>query len=173
MLKKLIVTTAVAVAIAGNASAQQTAQNPQRADSLYVATYDFEQKDYYKCIDSIVANTPREYINCLTAEVKRQDTAMRQFIAQLLTLDTYKKWNNGNDMFRGNMKDMLDQYMAYRERLCSMYGLAYKDLLNDPEHGRRKCMMEVNDQMLRKLQEIYGTSISDFSSEEDFEPGTI
>lgn len=173
MLKKLLATVAIVTIFTGAANAQTHEHDQKQGETLYIASYDFEQKDYNKCLEAIVANTPGEYIACLNAEIKRQNSAIAYFYTELLKLQTYKKWNNGNDMFRGNMKDMNDQYVAYRERLCSMYGLAYEELLNTPEHGRKKCTMEVNDMYLRRLQEIYGTSISDFSGFDDFEPGTI
>lgn len=173
MLKKLLATVAVAAAFAGSAQAQTQDGHKKPGESLYIANYDFEQKEYNKCLEGIVANTPGEYIACLNAEIKRQNSAIAYNYTQLLKLPEYQKWNNGNDMFRGNMKDMNDQYIAYRERICSMYGLAYENLLNTPEHGRKKCTMEINDMYLRRLQEIYGTSISDFSGFDDFEPGTI
>lgn len=173
MLKKLLATVAIVTAFSGNVCAQLHNPTPYNGEHLYIANYDFEQKDYNKCLEGIVANTPGEYIACLNAEIKRQNGAITYFYNELLKLPEYKKWNNGNDMFRGNMKDMNDQYIAYRERMCSMYGLAYEDRLNTPEHGRKKCTMEINDMYLRRLQEIYGTSISDFSGYDDFEPGTI
>lgn len=173
MLKKLLATVVVVAAFTGSVQAQTHDEHKQPGETLYIANYDFEQKEYNKCLEGIVANTPGEYIACLNAEIKRQNGAITYFYNELLKLQGYQKWNNGNGMFRGNMKDMNDQYVAYRERMCSMYGLAYENLLNTPEHGRKKCTMEINDSYLRRLQEIYGTSIADFSGFDDFEPGTI
>ncbi len=173
MLKNIIAAAAMVSVFASYAHAQTLGNQKTESNSLYNTSYDFEQKEYNKCVENIAGNTPREYINCLNPEIKRQTAAMNNFYTQILKLEEFKKWNNGNGMIRGNLKDMNDQFVAYRERVCSMYGMAYKDLLGDAEFGRKKCTMEINDQMLRRLQDIYGTSISDFSSFDDFEPGTI
>jgi hypothetical protein len=158
MLKKLLIATAIVLSFTNMANAQ----NMTKKDSVFQAEYDFDQKDYKKCLEQIKGYTAREYVSCLNTEIKKQNTAIEEYYKRLLAFPEFDKWNNGNGLFRGNVKDMNDQYVAYRERLCSMYGMGLYSLYGDLEHGRKECMMEMNDQLLRRLERIYNSSQADF-----------
>ena len=151
MLNKVILAVLFSAITAVNASAQVTAVN-----------YDFQQKEYKKCLEKVVSYTPREYVVCLNAEIARQNAAINKYYEALLRYPEFQKWNNGNGMFRGNLKDMNDQFMAYRERLCSLTGLGLFQEYGNLDYGRKDCVMSVNEELLRRLERMYNSSQSDF-----------
>jgi len=159
-MKKLFIFAAALALTAANALAQKADDNEK--DNLYIAEYDFEQKDYKKCLEQVVAYTAAEYVTCLNAEIARQDAALRGYYEALLKFPEFQKWNGSNNLFRGNLKDMDDQFIAYRERLCSLSGLALYQFYGDLEHGRKECIKDVNDELLRRLERMYNSSQADF-----------
>ena len=87
MLKNIIAAAAMVSVFASYAHAQTLGNQKTESNSLYNTSYDFEQKEYNKCVENIAGNTPREYINCLNPEIKRQTAAMNNFYTQILKLD--------------------------------------------------------------------------------------
>ena len=158
MLKKSILVVALLVAMGIDASAQ----TPTGSRKIAQVGYDFGQSEYKKCLNAVVSYTPKEYIACLNAEIARQNESMNGYYEALLRYPEFQKWNSGNGMFRGNLKDMNDQFMAYRERFCSLSGLALFQQFGNLDYGRKDCVMRVNDEMLRRLERMYNSSQVDF-----------
>lgn len=172
MWKKLLTTVAVATLCFSSAGAQQS-PNPPQEGSVIQADYDFDQTIYNSCISRISNGSGPAYVGCIDQELRRQESAMQFFYTELLKQEQYQKWNNGKTLASGNIKDMNDQYIAYRDRLCSMFAIGMMNFYQNIEWGRKECMMKVNDEMLRRLQRFYGESLADFSHFNDFDPGTI
>ncbi len=160
MLKNLIFVAAAMLSMIVDGYAQDNLY--ARKNSVLVADYDFQQKEYKKCMEQSVSYTAQEYVACLNAEIARQNAAIEAYYNSLLKYPEFQKWNNGNGMFRGNMKDMNDQFVAYRERLCSLSGMALYQLNGDLEYGRKECVKDVNEELLRRLERMYNSSQADF-----------
>ena len=165
MLKKILLIAAVLALPVTGAQAQNIAA--KKKSQPVVAEYDFQQKEYKKCLEQVVTYTAPEYVECLNAEIARQNAAINWYYDAFLKYPEFKKWNNGNGMFRGNLKDMNDQYSAYRERLCSLNGLALYQTYGDLEYGRKDCVKDINEQFLRRLERMYNGSQVDFGPDVD------
>ncbi|MBR1648290.1 MAG: hypothetical protein IJ689_01655 [Alphaproteobacteria bacterium] len=170
MLKRILNLAAIAVMISASASAQTTqTPNLNAKVSVFDDDFDFEHKQYYQCTSQILNGSAAGYIGCLNAELKRQDDLLKYFYTELLKQPQYQKWNNGNGLFKGNIKDMNDQYAAYRDRICSMFAMGMMNFYQNIEWGRKDCMMQTNDELLRRMQRFYSESLADYSSELDLE----
>lgn len=167
MLKKLLTSVTIATICACNAYAQSF-DRPQEG-STYQADYDFEQIKYNDCLFNIVGESPFAYIRCLNQEIRRQESGMDFFFTELLKQEQFQKWNNSTSPTGGNIKDMMDQYNAFRDRFCSMYSIGMMNFYKNIEWGKKECIMKMNDEILRRLQRFYGESLADYTTAEDME----
>ena len=80
------------------------------------------ENDYYNCLQAASGYSDDEKAICMSGEIKRLDRAISDLYQKtFLKVERIQKWNNGNGMFRGNIKDMQDQFNGYRSRFCSFY----------------------------------------------------
>lgn len=166
MLKNLLTTVAVTAICICNANAQSF--DRPKEGSMYQADYDFEQTAYNQCTSKIINGSDFGYINCLNQEIKRQEAGMNYFYTELLKQEQYQKWNTSTSINAGNIRDMRSQYVAYRDRFCSMYAIGMMNFYKNIEFGRKDCIMKLNSDTLRTLQRFYSESLADFSTDEDF-----
>lgn len=68
---------------------------------------------------------------CLKAEIERTTKYIKDDLATILTIPTIAKWNNGPDIKNGNIRDMFDSWVAYRNRVCSLN--AYVQKIANPQ----------------------------------------
>lgn len=66
------------------------------------------------------------YAKCYLEDAKRQLGGIKEKYDKLAANPLLQKWNNGNGMFKGNLKDLFESWVAYRNRYCSLYGVAFE-----------------------------------------------
>ena len=167
MWKKLLTTVTVTALCTCNAYAQSF--DRPKEGSVILADYDFEQTSYNNCLSQIVSDSPSAYVSCLNQEIRRQNAGMNFYFTELLKQEQYQKWNKSTTPDSGNIKDMMDQYAAYRDRICSMFSIGMMNFYKNIEFGKKECVMKLNDEMLRRLQRFYEESLSDYTTYEDME----
>ena len=130
MFKKLLLASFVLVTLGGLASAQVMQGGKEKKEDtkkeptpVYLSDYDVTKKEYIECTSKIINGSPAGYIACLNKEMKRQHAYIEKFYRTLLKQDDFKKWNGGDTLTKGNFKDMNDQFVAFRDRLCSLYAV--------------------------------------------------
>ena len=75
------------------------------------------ENDYYNCLNATKGYGDEEKALCMEGEIKRLDRETSTLYQKVfLKIDRIQKWNNGNGMFRGNIKDMLEQFYDFRSR---------------------------------------------------------
>lgn len=171
MFKKILFLSLAVVAF-GTVAHSQVMQNeePDKEEHrpVFLADYDVEQEEFKKCESTVINNSPAKHISCLNQEIKRQHGYIENFYRTLLKQDQFKEWNGGDVLSKGNFKDMNEQFVAFRDRLCSLYAVAKKASYENLEWGRKECIMVMNDYMLNRLQTIKYESDGDASTAEDF-----
>ncbi|MBP5399281.1 MAG: DUF1311 domain-containing protein [Alphaproteobacteria bacterium] len=171
MFKKILVLSALVSVGLSSAYAQimqqDSANEEQEKSPVFLANYDVEQNEYNDCLSKVANSSAAGYTACVNAEIKRQHQAIEKFYRELLKNEKAQKWNNGTSLTQGTFKDMNDQFVAYRDRLCSLYAVAMMNLYNNIEWGKRECMMDLNKVMLAKLQRLYDEIDAEFSNEDD------
>jgi len=175
MLKKFLLLSVFSSFVLGTAYAQimnseQTEEQSKEAP-VFLADYDVEQTAYNDCLSKVVNGSPVAYTACVNAEIKRQHKSIEEFYRNLLKNEKVQQWNNGNTLSKGTFKDMNEQYIAYRDRLCSLYAIAMMNLYHNIEWGKRECIMDINKQMLAKLQRLYDENDAEYSNEYDLQDG--
>lgn len=77
----------------------------------------------YDCINAS-DKSDDGYSKCYLAETKRLSEEIKQKYNKLAENPQLTQWNNGNGMFKGNLKDMFDSWIAFRNRFCSLSGIS-------------------------------------------------
>ena len=171
MLKKILLISCSIIAFGTVAHSQvMQSDNQSNADnnrSVYIADYDVEQTEYTECTSKIINGSPAGYIACLNQQIKRQHGYIEKFYRDLLEQPQFQKWNGGPTLAKGNFRDMNDQFVAFRDRLCSLFAQGMMSFYNNIEWGRKDCMMNFNNYFLGKLQETKDGSLSDYPTNEN------
>lgn len=69
---------------------------------------------------------------CIKGEIERTSKQIKDSLATFLSTPTTEKWNNGPDIKNGNLRDMFDSWVAFRNRMCSL--TAYVQKLTRPKN---------------------------------------
>ncbi len=119
------------------------------------AQTDESVSDYERCLQAATEFTDDETALCMSEEVKRLDRAIATLYQQtFLPVDRIAKWNNGNGMFRGNIKDMQDQFNGYRSRFCSFYAVTMQIYSGSQAYLRNDCMMKLTQEYYNRLLQM-------------------
>ncbi len=144
MFYKMSVLTIIATIAFGNAFAQ-------KSPSSIAFSYD-------KCIEGNVHNDDDYAAKCREAEVKKLDAQIQKIYLGLLKKEGVKKWNNGNGMFRGNLKNTDDSFMAFRNNYCSFYNAAMHEQSTSKEFMRQDCRLSMTRQYLSQIISVLNDS---------------
>ncbi len=111
---------------------------------------------YTDCMKSAsVKGSDFEIALCMKAEADRVLKQVQAEYTQLAADKDFEKWNNGNGMFKGNLRDMYAAWLNYRDKYCSLYAYAAERYAGSEDYNREKCRMD-----LTKEQLAYITAIS-------------
>lgn len=111
--------------------------------------------EYNKCLRETQEQTDDAYVPCVSAEVKRLEKAINKQFELFLKDPRFVKWNNGNGLFRGNIKDMNDRWIAFRNNYCAFYNMAMYRYTVSKNYNREKCMMDLSQDYLDRLRAVY------------------
>lgn len=132
MIKKFVVLSALCFFSAGNAFA---------ASPEYDACY---QK----------AQTDNEVALCMKAENARLLKEIQQIYANLAKHNKIKPWNKGNGLVNGNLRDMYNSWLAYRNRYCSLYETASEGGFGGASFNRERCLLSFTNDHYEMIQSI-------------------
>lgn len=96
------------------------------------------------------------FVFCPVEESKKMMKNIEFYLEELVKLPNIEKWNNGNGMFNGNMKTMLDSWIVYRNKRCSL-AAAYGSLPagEDPQIVQAKCLYKVIKDLEWEMKDMY------------------
>lgn len=141
MFYKLFLTMTLTLLLSHSAAAQTISDD---ADSEYI-----------KCLQSATQHTDNETAICMGKEIKRLDQEINNFYNNVFLKEAQvQKWNNGNGMFRGNLKDMQDQFNSYRVRFCSLYSLLMQNYSSSQLYLRNECMMQLTNEYYIRIRNM-------------------
>ena len=129
--------------------------------TIMAATNVFAQtNDYYKCVNSS-NNLDDGHAKCYVEETNRDVARIDAMYKRLSSDARFSKWNNGNGMFKGNFKDMLDTWVSYRNRYCSLYAEIYSAYDGSSySFHQADCMMKMSRQHANEMEDLWQTSFS-------------
>ena len=95
--------------------------------------------EYDACYQN--ARDDNEVALCKKAENTRLLKEVQQIYLNLSKQEPTKKWNNGNGLLSGNLKDMYNSWLAYRNRYCSLYVVASQNTFGGENFDRERCLL--------------------------------
>ena len=119
-----------------------------------------QSNDYYKCINA--SNKQDDgYAKCYLEEAKRDVARIDDMYQKLSSDSKFIKWNDGNGMFKGNFKNMLDTWINYRNRYCSLYAEIYSAYDGSSySFHQADCIMKMSRRHADDMEDLWKTSFS-------------
>lgn len=110
---------------------------------------------YEGCIKE---NKPAD--ECLKEEIEFTTKRIKNNLATVMENHRTSKWNNGPDIKNGNLMDMFDSWVAFRNRMCSL--TAYVQKTANPKNPASfdVCIQFYNEAFETSLQGILQASVS-------------
>lgn len=138
MFKEVLLSTAIisGFLLSFTASAQQ-----KKTEEVNFA--DDYSPAFLTCQKNNVDNDPKISAICFSTELRRMDTGIEKMFTHMLKTDRISTWNNGNGVFRGSFKDMIDQWKNFRHSYCQLYSVAMKEYTDVPEYNYQTCASEL------------------------------
>ncbi len=115
-------------------------------------------------VDDCINNSDKSdeaYSRCWLDEAKRLSAEIKDKYEQLAANKLASEWNKGNGMFKGNLKDMYDSWVAYRNRFCSLSGVAgHYETGESKAFHQSLCLMDLSKKHNQELSGLLSTFAS-------------
>lgn len=85
---------------------------------------------------------------CMKEQTARLMKQIQQNYRSLLANADVKKWNNGDSLSKGNLKDTYNSWLAYRNRYCSLFRVANTNMYGSPNYHYERCMKQLTEDHL-------------------------
>lgn len=111
---------------------------------------------YDSCIDQSEGNSIKIKA-CVTQETQRIMNMVEQKYEQLASNKDFDAWNQGTFMYSGNFKNLLDEWLAYRDRYCSLYGYSSSPNTNEgivEQLSAVECVLELTKRQNKDMDVI-------------------
>lgn len=125
----------------------------------FISFQAYAGEEYNQCRTQ--AGTDEELALCMKAETSRLMKDIQQFYINLVQNPDVKAWNKGNGLISGNLKDMYNSWLAYRNRYCSLYVAASKNVYGDDNYHRESCLIEMTDDHYKLMLAVISNSVHD------------
>lgn len=104
--------------------------------------YAADRSELYDCLNN-ANNQDAVLAKCYLEQAKKDMVKVNQYYKELSENPQLTKWNNGNKMFNGNFRDLLEAWTNYRNRYCSLEAQINADYSGgDVYYNQAKCLME-------------------------------
>ncbi|MBD9240576.1 MAG: DUF1311 domain-containing protein, partial [Alphaproteobacteria bacterium] len=106
---------------------------------------------YDDCIRDFAKQGPTgdyEYSVCMKQEAARLLTEIQKVYTKIANDKYYSKWNNGNGMFKGRVRDTYNAWLVYRNNYCDMYAEAAKNTGGSEAYNREQCRKKLTEEQL-------------------------
>ncbi len=100
-------------------------------------------QEYEECYTK--AQNDNQVALCMKAETARVLKDIQEVYTNLANNPQTKSWNNGNGLLSGNLKDMYDHWIAYRNRYCSLFVKASENTFGSESFDQERCLLELTD----------------------------
>ncbi len=124
-----------------------------------------QSTDYYNCVNA--SNKQDDgYAKCYLEEAKRDVAKIDSYYQKLSSNPKFSTWNNGNGMFKGNFKNMLDTWISFRNRYCSLYAQTYSEYDGSSiSFHQADCIMKLTKRHAEDMENLWQTSVSKIYNE--------
>ncbi len=108
--------------------------------------------EYDTCYQA--AQDDNELALCMKAETSRFLKEIQTIYLNVSKNSRIKTWNNGNGLIQGNLKDMYNSWLAYRNRYCSLYVVASENMPGGTSYDRERCLLSMTNEHLELMKTI-------------------
>lgn len=117
-----------------------------------IASPVFATPEYDLCYDN--AQNDAEVSLCMKAETARLMKSIQETYSAILKNEQTASWNNGNGLISGNLKDMYDNWVAYRNRYCSLFVLASEHTFGGPDYDKERCLLNLTNDHYELMRSV-------------------
>lgn len=104
-------------------------------------------KEYEACSEKV--QDDNQLALCMKAETARILKSIQEIYLNLSKHNQTAPWNKGNGLVSGNLKDMYDHWIAYRNRFCSLFVVASENTFGSQSYNKERCLLQLtNDHYL-------------------------
>lgn len=102
-----------------------------------------------------------EYAICMKQEAARILKKIQKKYTLLANDSFYTKWNGGNGMFKGRIRDTYNAWLVYRNNYCDLLAEASKNAGGYEGYHRENCKINLGKEQLDALEGIVNAQLSD------------
>ena len=106
-----------------------------------IALSKYPTEEYNACYER--ARDDTEVSLCMKAETQRVLTDIQEVYTNLANHPEIKTWNDGNGLISGNLKEMYNGWLAYREKYCSLFQYASRYTFGSEAFDFERCTLEL------------------------------
>ncbi len=117
-----------------------------------MTTSAFATAEYDACYQA--AKNDDEVALCMKAETARLLKSIQDMYFQISEHEQTRDWNNGNGLISGNLKDMYNHFIAYRNRYCSLFEKASENTFGSAEFDKERCLLNLTSDHYELMDKI-------------------
>lgn len=91
---------------------------------------------------------------CMKAETLRLMKTLQEVYINVSKNEQTASWNQGNGLISGNLKEMYDSWLNYRNKYCSLFTLASEHMFGSENFDRERCLLNITNDHLELMKTI-------------------
>jgi len=112
----------------------------------------FATQEYDTCYAQ--AKDDNEVALCMKAESARVLKQLQNTYLEISKHPQTAGWNNGNGLITGNLKDMYDHWLAYRNRYCSLFAKSSENGFGSESFHKERCLLRMTTDQYDLMHQI-------------------
>ena len=99
--------------------------------------------DFKKCQQKASLIGDDALAECMAKENLRVEKLIDYAYQSLANDEMFNAWNKGSGMFRGNLKNLYDDWRKYRDEYCSLYAFSMEGYLGTSYYNTQRCLLDL------------------------------
>lgn len=97
---------------------------------------------------------------CMKAETTRLLKETQEIYLNMSKNELGAKWNKGNGLVKGNLKDMYDSWLAYRNRFCSLFEAVSVENVGSRTYNHERCLLNLTNDHYELMKSAMISAVS-------------
>lgn len=118
--------------------------------------------EYEDCLKEVSKSKGGDFELAVCMKAKT-DNVLKQVQKEYTTvanMKEFQEWNNGNGMFKGNVRDTYNAWLVHRNKYCDMYAISAKNRAGSDEYNSERCKLDLTNEQLAYIQAIIRNTIA-------------
>jgi uncharacterized protein YecT (DUF1311 family) len=91
---------------------------------------------------------------CMKAETLRLMKTIQEIYINVSKNEQTASWNKGNGLISGNLKDMYESWLNYRNKYCSLFTVASEHMFGSESFDHERCLLNMTNDHLELMKTI-------------------